>query len=213
MSLTTTTIGAYPKPEYVPTPNTFHEEGTGTNTPTQAYTAYLKNLPENIDEILDQATVQAVQDQVAYGIDIPTDGEIRRENYIHYQCRQFDGFDFDRLTEKAARNGAWVAQLPTIAGPIQFRSPILPRDYQVAQAATDRPVKITIPGPLTITDSTADAFYNDDAKLGADLAAALNQEILALSQAGCQHIQIDEPVFARRPQNHPRFRCDFTGGR
>ena len=205
MPLTTTTIGAFPKPHYVPTPNTFHEEGTGTSTPTQAYTAYLKSLPDNIDEILDQATAEVVQAQTSYGIDIPTDGEIRRENYIHYQCRQFSGFDFDTLTEKAARNGAWVAQLPTIVAPIEFHSAILPRDYQVAQATTDRPVKITIPGPLTITDSTADAFYNDDAKLGADLAAALNQEILALAQAGCQHIQIDEPVFARRPEDALNF--------
>jgi len=205
MPLKTTTIGAYPKPSYVPTPNTFHEEGTGTSTPTKAYSAYLKSLPDNIEEILDRATAEVVQDQVSFGIDIPTDGEIRRENYIHYQCRQFAGFDFDTLTEKAARNGAWVAQLPTIVAPIEFRSAILPRDYQIAQSTTDRPVKITIPGPLTITDSTADAHYNDDAKLGADLAAALNQEILALAAAGCQHIQIDEPVFARRPKDALSF--------
>lgn len=208
MTLKTTTIGAYPKPIYVPTPNTFHEEGTGTNTPTKAFSAYLKSLPDNIEEILDKATAEVVQAQVSTGIDIPTDGEIRRENYIHYQCRQFGGFDFDLLTEKAARNGAWVAQLPTIVAPIEFRSAILPRDYQIAQATTDRPVKITIPGPLTITDSTADAFYKDDAKLGADLAAALNQEILALAAAGCQHIQIDEPVFARRPKDALAFGFD-----
>ncbi|MEM7531784.1 MAG: cobalamin-independent methionine synthase II family protein [Chloroflexota bacterium] len=208
MPLKTTTIGAYPKPSYVPTPNTFHEEGPGTHSPTQAYSAYLKSLPDNIEEILDRATTEVVQAQVDYGIDIPTDGEVRRENYIHYQCRQFDGFDFDTLTEKAARNGAWVAQLPTIVAPIAFRVPLLPRDYRVAQAATDLPVKITIPGPLTITDSTADAFYNDDAKLGADLAAALNQEILALAEVGCQHIQIDEPVFARRPQDALAFGFD-----
>ena len=208
MALMTTTIGAYPKPAYVPTPNTFHEEGPGTHAPTKAYSAYLDSLPENIEEILDRATAEVVQAQVEYGIDIPTDGEIRRENYIHYQCRQFTGFDFDTLTEKAARNGAWVAQLPTIVAPIEFQSAILPRDYQVAQAATDRPVKITIPGPLTITDSTADAFYNDDAKLGADLATALNQEILALAEAGCQHIQIDEPVFARRPHDALSFGFD-----
>ena len=208
MPLQTTTIGAYPKPSYVPTPNTFNEEGPGTNAPTNAYSAYLQSLPANIDEILDKATVEVVQAQVDFGIDIPTDGEIRRENYIHYQCRQFAGFDFDRLTEKAARNGAWVAQLPTIVSPIEFRAAKLPRDYTVAQAATENPVKITIPGPLTITDSTADAFYKNDAKLGADLAAALNQEILALAAAGCRHIQVDEPVFARRPHDALAFGFD-----
>lgn len=119
--------------------------------------------------------------------------------------RNFAGFDFENLTRKVARQGAWIADLPTIRGPIQAGSPILPRDYSIAQSATDQPVKITLPGPLTITNSTVDAFYNDDAKLGADLAEALNGAVLALAQAGCQHIQIDEPVFARCPDDAIKF--------
>lgn len=77
---------------------------------------------------------------------------------------------------------------------------LLHRDYKVAQSFTANPVKITIPGPMTITDSIADGFYNDDQKLGMDLAAALNTEILRLAEAGCVNIQVDEPVFARKPQ-------------
>ena len=200
MPLQTTVIGAYPKPAYLPTPDWFRGGGTGLAAPTQAYQAYLQNLPSNIEALLDRATQEAVQQQVALGIDIPTDGEIRRENYIHYQCRNLGGFDFENLTTKSARNGAWVANLPTIRGSIQAGEPILPRDYKIAQAATAQPVKITIPGPLTITNSTVDAFYNNDKKLGADLAMALNAEILALADAGCTHIQVDEPVFARLPQ-------------
>ncbi len=208
MSLRTTTIGAYPKPDYVPTPDWFRVGGPGTESPTQAYEAYLQNLPDDIDEILDRATQEVVQEQVQVGIDIPTDGEIRRENYIHYQCRNFDGFDFAHLTRLELRNGAWVADVPTIVGPVYGRTPLLPQDYLAAQAATDKPVKITLPGPMTIAGSTADAYYRDEARLGADLAATLNREVLALAEAGCTWIQIDEPVFAREPDKALAFGFD-----
>ncbi len=200
MALLTTTIGAYPKPDYIPTPDWFREGGAGTSKPTEAYQRYLANLPDNIEELLDRGTVEAINDQVNAGVDIPTDGEIRRENYIHYHCRHMDGIDFTRLTQKVSRQGAWVADLPTVTGPLRTRDHFLPRDYRVAQAATDRPVKITVPGPMTITDSIADTYYNDDNQLGAALAAVLNREILALAEAGCTWIQVDEPLFARKPE-------------
>jgi 5-methyltetrahydropteroyltriglutamate--homocysteine methyltransferase len=137
---------------------------------------------------------------VNVGIDIPTDGEIRRENYIHYHCRHIDGIDFSNLTPKTSRQGAWVANLPTVTGPLKARRDhFLPRDYRIAQAATDRPIKITVPGPMTITDTIADVYYNDDKRLGAALSASLSEEILALAKAGCTWIQVDEPVFARKP--------------
>lgn len=196
MSLLTTTIGAFPKPDYVPTPDWFRG---GMESPTAAYSAYLKNLPEDIDELLDRATQEVVRLQAELGIDIPTDGEIRREDYINYQCRNFAGFDFENLTHQVLRNGAWEAHVATVRDPIKAGEPILPADYQVAQAATTNPVKITLPGPLTIAGSTADDFYHDKAALGWDLAVALNHEILALAEAGCTWIQVDEPVFARNP--------------
>lgn len=199
MALLTTTIGAYPKPEYVPTPDWFREGGAGLSNPTEAYQTYLANLPDNIEEILDRGTQEVVKDQVKAGIDIPTDGEVRRENYIHYHCRHIEGIDFEKLTRKVSRQGAWVANLPTVTGPLKARDHFLPRDYQIAQAATDRPVKMTVPGPMTITDSIADAYFYYDRLLGASLAAALNQEILTLAEAGCTWIQVDEPVFARKP--------------
>ena len=205
MAIQTTTIGAYPKPNYVPTPDWFRKGGTGNEAPTKAFNDYLENLPHDIDEIHDRATYEVIQDQINVGIDIPTDGEIRRENYIHYQCRNFDGFDFANLTKISLRNGAWMAEVPTIVGPIHARDPILPRDYTAAQTATERPVKITLPGPMTISGSTADAYYHNEAKLGADLAKALNQEVLALAAAGCSWIQIDEPVFARNTEKALAF--------
>jgi len=199
MALLTTTIGAYPKPDYIPTPDWFREGGAGLSNPTEAYHKYMANLPDNIEEILDRGTREVVNDQVNVGVDIPTDGEVRRENYIHYHCRHIDGIDFSDLTKKVSRQGAWVANLPTVTDPLKARNHFLPRDYRIAQAAADRPVKITVPGPMTITDSIADVYYNDDKRLGAALAATLNEEILALAEAGCSWIQVDEPVFARKP--------------
>jgi 5-methyltetrahydropteroyltriglutamate--homocysteine methyltransferase len=160
----------------------------------------LANLPDDIEELLDRGTHQVVHDQVNVGIDIPTDGEVRRENYIHYHCRHLEGIDFSTLTKKVSRQGAWQARLPTITGPLKARDHFLPQDYHSAQAVTDRPLKMTVPGPMTITDSIADAYYHDEKRLGLALAEALNKEILALARAGCTWIQVDEPVFARKPE-------------
>ena len=92
------------------------------------------------------------------------------------------------------------ADLPTITGPVTLNKPVLGQDYRTAQKFCSNPLKITIPGPMTIIDSIADDYYNNDKKLGIDLGNALNTEILNLVEAGCQNIQVDEPVFARKPE-------------
>jgi len=191
----TTTIGAFPKPGYVPITDWF------TNTDGDFTGAYLRERDEageDLESLLDRATAEVVADQVEAGIDIPTDGEIRRENYIHYQCRHFDGIDFERLTPVQMR-GTTDSLLPTVTGRIGFGSSPLAHDFEVAQASTARPVKMTIPGPMTIIDSTADEFYEDDPALAADLAAAINRQITSLVDAGATWIQVDEPVMARKP--------------
>ena len=202
MRLTTTTIGAYPKPGYVPITDWFQgEEGPDTVNPTEGYSAQMAKVrADEAEALFLRAAEEVIGDQTAAGVDIPTDGEVRRENYIHYHCRHLNGIDFSTLTEKALRGGAYSAALPTITGPIGAREHFLPHDWKAAQAFTGRPVKVTMPGPMTITDTVANSFYDDDAKLGADLAAAINAEFLALAEAGCSHIQIDEPVFARKPE-------------
>jgi 5-methyltetrahydropteroyltriglutamate--homocysteine methyltransferase len=195
----TTTIGAYPKPEDVPLRDWFHKEGgTDTPEPTAGYAETVRQYGARLEAILDRATIDVVREQALLGIDIPTDGEIRRENYIHYHCRHLKGIDFDQLTERQMR-GHYQALLPTITGPIEAGPPFLVRDWQVAQSATKRPVKITVPGPLTIGNSVADDYYRDDARArGAALADALNVEIRRLADAGCPVVQVDEPVFARK---------------
>jgi 5-methyltetrahydropteroyltriglutamate--homocysteine methyltransferase len=202
----TTTIGAYPKPESVPIRDWFqHAEGTDTAEPTAGYAETVRQHGPRLEAILDRATVEVVGEQVELGIDIPTDGELRRENYIHYHCRHLVGIDFERLTEKEMR-GHYRARLPTITGPLQAaRQPFLVRDLQIAQSATKKPVKITVPGPLTIGDSVADEFYRDPRLRGAALADALNVEIRRLADAGCPVIQVDEPLFARRVEDALAF--------
>ena len=202
MPLRTTIIGNYPKPADLPFGKSPRER------PTQAYGEYLASKPADAEERLDRATRDAVGEQVAAGVHIPSDGEIRREHYIYYHCRHLAGFDFERLTAKAMRDGSWTAHVPTVTGPLAAGPPFLPRDWRVAQGVTDRPVKMTVPGPLTITDSTADDHYGDPARLGAALADALNSEIRALADTGCTWIQIDEPVMARRPDDAVAFGID-----
>jgi len=198
MPLTTTCIGAYHKPDYLPIRDWFQVGHDAADYTEKVLRGYAK--ADGADALFDRATREAVADQVACGIDIPTDGEQRRENYVHYQCRFFDGVDFENLEHRVLRNGAYATDLPAIRGPVRRGdvSP-LPRDWRVAQAATERPVKITLPGPMTISDTTADCHYNDPKALVHALAEALNGEIRALAEAGCRYIQIDEPIFARKP--------------
>lgn len=200
MPLLTTTIGAYPKPDYVRLPDWFtHPEGPDAADPTRGWADAMEALGDDAETVIARGVREVIDDQVRAGIDIPTDGEIARENYIHYHCRHLGGVSFERLEEKALRNDAYRALLPAIVGPVHAGAPFLPIDYRRAQACTDRPVKITMPGPMTISDTTVDLHYDDPRGLGHDLAVALNREVLALADAGCRHIQIDEPLFARKP--------------
>ena len=200
MPLVTTTIGAWPKPGYVRLPDWFTcPEGPDTPTPTRGWAEAMEALGDDAEAIIARGVGEAVADQIGAGIDIPTDGEIAREDYIHYHCRHLDGVSFERLEEKSLRNDAYRAHLPTILGPVRAGAPFLPTDYRRAQSCTDRAVKITMPGPMTISDTTVDLHYGDPRALGRDLAAALNREVLALADAGCRHVQIDEPLFARKP--------------
>lgn len=200
MVIQTTTIGAYPKPEYVPISDWFQQESTIAEDPTRALDASDQCSGPEVEKLLDRATLEVVREQTELGIDVVTDGEVRRENYIHYHCRNMTGFNFSRLTPKSMRDGQWLVSVPTIDGAVKAGGEFLVRDWQIAQAATDQPVKITIPGPLTIIDSIFDAFYGDERQLAADLAAAINQEVLRLTDKGCRWIQIDEPIFARKTE-------------
>ena len=201
MAIPTTCIGAYPKPDYVPMRDWFQIKMGLTDTASTVTRLANKVSAEEDDEtesLYRKATESAVSDQVACGVEIPTDGEQRRENYIHYHCRHLTGFDFVGLTKRTLRDGAYTAELPTIRGKIEPQGEhFLDRDFRVAQSFTEHPVKITVPGPTTVMDTCANEHYDDPRDLAFDLADALNYEIRALAEAGCKFIQVDEPLFAR----------------
>lgn len=203
MGLLTTTIGAYPKPEYVELPDWFGN--LDTSTPTQGWAEALNKMGDDTKSILEKGTKEAVLDQVNAGIDIPTDGEIARENYIHYHCRHLEGMDFVNLTEKTLRTGNYSSFLPTVRGRVKSRDLFLADDWKRAQKATDKPIKITMPGPMTVADTVVDEYYCNQKDFGKAIAEALNQEVLSLANAGCKYIQIDEPLFARYPDRALKF--------
>jgi len=155
-----------------------------------------------------QATQDVINTQCACGVQIVTDGEVRRENYIHYLCRFIEGISFDNLTLTSLRNGAFQGHLPTIQANVSWRGGIsCAEEWKKAQAKAPPGVhvKYTLPGPLTIIGSVADAHYKNDAKLAADLAKIVNIHVLDLAAAGCKHIQVDEPLFARKPDDALAF--------
>jgi 5-methyltetrahydropteroyltriglutamate--homocysteine methyltransferase len=196
----TTTIGAYPKPAYVPISDWFSSPvGEESVDYTSAFAREMAQAGSEREALFSRAAGEVIDDQIAAGIGIVTDGEVRRENYVHYQCRHFSGFDFENLSTATIR-GVTQARLPTVRGEVHHlgTSPLV-HDYRVAQSLSSKPVKVTIPGPMTIIDTTVDSCYHDDVALGADLAAAINAQALDLVEAGCLHIQVDEPVMARKP--------------
>jgi len=199
LKIQTTCIGAFPKPDYITLPDWFNLIASETSVPTKTWQAAMDQLEQDV-LLIDRGYAEVINDQVIAGIDIPTEGEIIRENYVHYHCRHLTGIDFENLTDKTLRDGAYTTSLPTITGKVTAEQLFLSRDWKLAQSKTARPVKITLPGPMTVTDTTSDQFYHNKQGLGADIADALNAEVRQLASDGCIHIQIDEPLFARHPE-------------
>ena len=196
----TTVIGAYPKPSFLQLPDWFNAEGgTDTLKPTVDYNNAIKKMGEKAESIFLKAAAEVINDQVECGIDIITDGEVRRENYIHYHCRHIQGIDFNKLTKKIARTGNYECWLPTIVSKVEAKDSFLVNEWITTQKLSSKPVKITLPGPMTITDTIANDYYTSNNQLGNDLAYAINAEIKRLVEAGCKYIQVDEPLFARKP--------------
>ena len=170
----TTVIGAYPKPSYLKLPDWFNVEGgTDTKYPTKDYQNAIKEMGGKAESIFQKATEEVIKDQIECGIDIVTDGEVRRENYIHYHCRHLEGIDFNKLTKKVARTGNYECWLPTITNKVSAKDAFLVNEWQLAQKMSSKPIKITIPGPMTITDTISNEFYNSPKEMGEDLAEAI----------------------------------------
>lgn len=209
VALETTVIGSFPKPGYLTIPDWFAKGGDKKGllgTSTSDYSKFLSGMSEEeggrLEQDIMRATKEVIEEQCGCGVDVVTDGEIRRENYIHFLCRHIDGIDFSNLTETAVRNGAFVAKIPTIVGKVSWRGGLnCAEEWKKAQAVSAAPVKYTLPGPMTIMGSTCNVHYKEEEEqLAFDLAAIVNGQVRELVAAGCKHIQVDEPLFARKPE-------------
>jgi 5-methyltetrahydropteroyltriglutamate--homocysteine methyltransferase len=149
-------------------------------------------------EAQDDATELVVRQQEQVGLDLLTDGEQRRIGFINHVLASFDGVDLEQRHAKGIR-GRQVADrmVPTIVGPVRRREQAVVEDFQFARSVTNSPLKMDVPGPQTIIDTTFDLAYGDEKALAMDLARAVNEEILALQAAGCDVVQIDEPAMTR----------------
>ena len=193
MVLDTTVVGSMPKPSFLDIP-VWIENGEVVDV-VQKYNDFLhEHTKQELDEELLKAFEEVIAVQEEIGIDIITDGEIGRENYIYSFCRNLEGFDFTNLCKKSSRNGAFEVKAPCIVSSVssEFGKHWLEEEWRKAQSLTDRRIKITVPGPMTIIDTVTNNFYANEEDLSQDLVKCINREVKALAKAGCTHIQVLE---------------------
>ena len=149
-------------------------------------------------EAEDDATRLVLREQEEIGLDIATDGELRRENFIYHALATWDGVDMaNKATKAVYRNRQAPRPVPRIIGKIARRAQAAVKDVRFAKSETRLPLKVAVVGPMTVVDSTANEFYKDEAELAMDAAAAINAELLDLQAAGCDMLQLDEPAMTR----------------
>ncbi|MBV9735952.1 MAG: 5-methyltetrahydropteroyltriglutamate--homocysteine methyltransferase [Acidisphaera sp.] len=198
--LPTTVVGSYPQPDWL-----VDRALLRSRTVPRVRASEIWRVPAALLEAAqDDATLLAIRDMERAGIDIITDGEIRRESYSNRFALSVDGIDVDNPAEVVGRTGRRT-QVPRIVGPIRRRGPVELRDLAFLRRNTKRPVKVTLPGPFTMTQQACDEFYGDAAEAALAYAAAVNEEARALKAAGADVIQLDEPWMEERPDAAWRY--------
>ncbi len=193
--LLTTVVGSYPQPEWL-----VDRKNLQSRLPPRVRARDIWRIPEPLlQEAQDDATLLAIRDMERAGIDIISDGEMRRESYSNRFATALAGMDLDHPGEVLGRTGR-TNLVPRVVGPIRRLYPVEVRDVEFLRRNTDRRIKITVPGPFTITHQTQDDYYHDEKALALDIAAAVNEEIKSLQAAGADVVQIDEPYLQARPQ-------------
>ena len=157
-----------------------------------------------LEQAQDDATALAVREQERAGIDVLTDGEIRRESYSNRFATALEGLDLDRPGVVPGRSGGETT-VPRVVGPIRRLRPVEVRDVRLLRAATDRPIRITLPGPFTMAQQAVDEYYGDGASLALAFAEAVNDEARDLAAAGADVVQIDEPWLQARPDQAQEY--------
>ncbi len=177
----TTIAGSLPKPSWLATP--------------EKLWAPWRLEGDELAAAKDDATVLALKIQEDAGIDIVTDGEQARQHFVHGFLEAVEGIDFNKRIEMGIRNDRYKAMCPTVVGPLRLRARVHAREARLARAHTRKKLKFTLPGPMTIVDTIADAHYGDRVKMAMAFAALLNEEARGLAADGVDVIQFDEPAF------------------
>lgn len=199
--LPTTLVGSYPQPDWL-----IDRKRLTDMVPPRAHAPELWRVEASLlEQAKDDATILAIRDQERAGIDVVTDGEIRRESYSNRFATALDGMDSDNPAQVPSRTPGRFQTVPRVVGKIRRRQPVQVRDVTFLRANTDKPIKITIPGPFTMTQQLLDEYYKDEAAVAMDCAAALNDEIKDLFAAGADVVQLDEPFLQAQPDKARRF--------
>ncbi|NKB58042.1 MAG: 5-methyltetrahydropteroyltriglutamate--homocysteine methyltransferase [Alphaproteobacteria bacterium] len=196
----TTLVGSYPQPAWL----VDKEKLLGSGPPRVRMREVWRVADDLLEEAQDDATLAALHDQERAGIDIVSDGEVRRESYFNRFANALDGIDLETPGIVPSRSGR-PTQVPRVVGPIRRAKPVQVRDVEFLRAHTDKPIKITIPGAFTMAKLALDEHYGDQETLIMAYADALNEEVRELKAAGADVIQIDEPYMQANPIEAEKF--------
>jgi 5-methyltetrahydropteroyltriglutamate--homocysteine methyltransferase len=195
VTLTTTVVGSYPQPDWL-----IDRERLGARLPPRVRARELWRVDAAfLEQAQDDATRLAVQDMENAGVDVITDGEMRRESYSNRFATALDGVDLDNPGVALDRTGH-ENPVPRVVGPVRRARPVEVGDVEFLRALTDRRIKITVPGPFTMTQQAQDDHYGDGRSLALAYAEAVNEELHDLKAAGADVVQIDEPYLQARPE-------------
>jgi len=197
--ITTTVVGSYPQPNWL-----IDRSKLGSKVPRVRAPEIWRVAPEYLEQAQDDATLLAIRDMEAAGIDILTDGEMRRESYSNRFATALAGVDIENPGTTINRTGA-RSVVPRIVGPIKRKHAVEVRDVQFLRANTSKPIKITLPGPFTMTQQAQDDYYKDEEALAMAYAAAVNEELHDLKRAGADVVQLDEPWLQARAEHAARY--------
>ncbi|MEE2688453.1 MAG: 5-methyltetrahydropteroyltriglutamate--homocysteine methyltransferase [Pseudomonadota bacterium] len=193
--LPTSLVGSYAQPDWL-----IDREKLGGRFPPRTRARELWRIaPEFLRQAQDDATVVVIREQEEAGLDIVTDGEVRRESYSNRFATALDGVDIDNPGTALDRSGH-PNPVPRIVGKISRKYPVEVEDVKFLRSHTDRRIKMTVPGPFTMTQQAQNDFYDEEAELALDYAAAVNAEVKDLFGAGADVVQLDEPYMQARPE-------------
>ena len=198
--LPTTLVGSYTQPEWL----IDRKKLAGRFPPRVRAKELWRIAPEYLEQAQDDATLLAIRDQERAGLDIITDGEMRRESYSNRFATALEGVDIDNPGTALDRSGH-PNPVPRVVGKVRRRHPVEVRDVQFLRANTTRMIKMTVPGPFTMSQQAQNDFYKDEEELTLDYAAAVNAEIKDLFAAGADVVQIDEPYMQARPEKARKY--------